>query len=84
MREAIEGFTAGEFPLLIDGQNGRTEQWIESIDPSKNSHIVGRAGRATPRDVQAAWWPRRRGHWPVGGILRPVIARICWIVSRII
>ena len=43
-----------DHPLVIGGQRHLTGQWIESINPSHKSQIVGRVARATPDHAHQA------------------------------
>ena len=42
------------YPVVIDNATVETSQWIESLNPSHFSQIVGRAGRATPEIANRA------------------------------
>lgn len=49
-----------DFPPVIDGRSVRTETWIDSINPAAPEQLVGRAGRATVADAEAAVVAARR------------------------
>src|ERR1035441_9801237 len=44
----------GDYPLVIDGHPVSPGGWIESLDPSHKTRVVGRCARATPANAEAA------------------------------
>jgi RHH-type transcriptional regulator, proline utilization regulon repressor / proline dehydrogenase / delta 1-pyrroline-5-carboxylate dehydrogenase len=57
MQSALEGVRrefGRTWPLVINGREVRTEQTIESVNPSRLSEVVGRACRAEPEHVEQA------------------------------
>ena len=44
----------GDYPLVIDGHAVSPGGWIESLDPSHKTRVVGRCARATTADAEAA------------------------------
>jgi RHH-type proline utilization regulon transcriptional repressor/proline dehydrogenase/delta 1-pyrroline-5-carboxylate dehydrogenase len=54
MVKAIADYSPKDHPLLIDGQPVVTGQWIDSINPSHKSRIVGRCARAGVQEAQRA------------------------------
>ena len=43
-----------EYPLVIDGRSVTTGRWIESLNPSRPSEIVGKVAQAGPNHVDQA------------------------------
>jgi RHH-type proline utilization regulon transcriptional repressor/proline dehydrogenase/delta 1-pyrroline-5-carboxylate dehydrogenase len=43
-----------KYPLVIDGQEITTTDWIESLNPSHSKQVVGRCGKATKANAEAA------------------------------
>ena len=57
MREALQSERAAfgrDYPLVIGGDQPTSGQWIDSVNPSNPSEIVGRVVRATTEQAQAA------------------------------
>jgi RHH-type transcriptional regulator, proline utilization regulon repressor / proline dehydrogenase / delta 1-pyrroline-5-carboxylate dehydrogenase len=57
MSRAIDAFAANkpqDCPLLIAGQRETTGRWIESVNPSHKSRIVGRCACAGPEEAERA------------------------------
>ncbi|MGA2582683.1 MAG: L-glutamate gamma-semialdehyde dehydrogenase, partial [Tepidisphaeraceae bacterium] len=57
MKSALENFekqSDTEYPLIIGGKSVRTEQWIQSVNPSHTNRNVGRCGSATVDNANAA------------------------------
>lgn len=46
--------TGREYPLIINDQPVTTDRWIESLNPSRPSEIVGRVAQAGPEHVEQA------------------------------
>jgi RHH-type transcriptional regulator, proline utilization regulon repressor / proline dehydrogenase / delta 1-pyrroline-5-carboxylate dehydrogenase len=68
MRDALAGVERefdGEYPLLIDGREVITTEWMTSICPSHKARSVGRVARASVDDAGAAVEAARRalGAW---------------------
>ena len=57
MREALASERAAfgkDFPLVIGNDTPTSGQWIDSVNPSKPTEIIGRTVRATQEQAQAA------------------------------
>ncbi len=57
MQEALEAVAKEcnrKYPLVIDGQEVATIDWIESLNPSHSKQVVGRCGKATRANAEAA------------------------------
>ncbi len=57
MKSALEQVgrrLGGNYPLVIAGQEISPGGWIDSIDPSRKTRVVGRCARATPANAEAA------------------------------
>jgi RHH-type proline utilization regulon transcriptional repressor/proline dehydrogenase/delta 1-pyrroline-5-carboxylate dehydrogenase len=57
MRRALEQvrpLLGGTFPLVINGRRVETGKWIESLDPSLQSRVVGRCASARAEDATGA------------------------------
>jgi RHH-type proline utilization regulon transcriptional repressor/proline dehydrogenase/delta 1-pyrroline-5-carboxylate dehydrogenase len=57
MQRALEQVKAQfgrQYPPVIDGRPSPTEGWIDSVNPSHTKEIVGRCGRSTPAQAEAA------------------------------
>jgi RHH-type proline utilization regulon transcriptional repressor/proline dehydrogenase/delta 1-pyrroline-5-carboxylate dehydrogenase len=57
MRRALEQVQAQfgrDYPPVIDGQPAPVERWIDSVNPSHTKQLVGRCGRSTPAQAEAA------------------------------
>jgi len=50
----VRGEFGGEYSLLIDGERVRTEEWADSVNPSKPTEVVGRVCVATTTDADRA------------------------------
>jgi RHH-type proline utilization regulon transcriptional repressor/proline dehydrogenase/delta 1-pyrroline-5-carboxylate dehydrogenase len=53
------------YPLFIDGQEVTSGQWLSSVNPSHNAHLVGRVAIAEIEHARAAVEAARRSlpHW---------------------
>ena len=57
MQQALDAVAKAcndKYPLVIDGQEIITTDWIESLNPSHSKQVVGRCGRATKANAEAA------------------------------
>ena len=57
MQQALEAVAKEcnrKYPLVIDGQEIATADWIESLNPSHSKQVVGRCGKATKANAEAA------------------------------
>jgi RHH-type transcriptional regulator, proline utilization regulon repressor / proline dehydrogenase / delta 1-pyrroline-5-carboxylate dehydrogenase len=50
----IESQKLQRYPLIIGGESIETDRWIDSVNPSHKSRIVGRCACATPANAEAA------------------------------
>jgi RHH-type proline utilization regulon transcriptional repressor/proline dehydrogenase/delta 1-pyrroline-5-carboxylate dehydrogenase len=50
----IESQKQAEYPLIIGGESIKTVEWIDSINPSHKSRMVGRCAKATPEHAESA------------------------------
>jgi RHH-type transcriptional regulator, proline utilization regulon repressor / proline dehydrogenase / delta 1-pyrroline-5-carboxylate dehydrogenase len=52
--EQVRGELGREYPLLLDGQDTRTGEWIASTNPARPAELVGRVASASPKEAEAA------------------------------
>ena len=52
--EQVRRQLGGSYPLVIDGREVSPGAWIDSLDPSRKTQVVGRCARATTADAEAA------------------------------
>ena len=49
--EEVRRQLGGNYPLVIDGREISPGGWIDSLDPSHKTRVVGRCARATTTDA---------------------------------
>ena len=56
MQHALERVVGSDqlYPLIIGGEEVRTDSWIDSRNPGRTIHLVGRAAAASPEDALRA------------------------------
>ncbi|HEX9744414.1 MAG TPA: L-glutamate gamma-semialdehyde dehydrogenase [bacterium] len=50
----VESELGRDYPLIINGKEVKTKEWITSYNPSDTSQVIGRVGKATRKDADAA------------------------------
>jgi len=50
----VRGQFGGVYPLVIAGQEVVTSRWLDSVNPSRSTEVVGRVALASPEHAQAA------------------------------